>query len=137
MAMTVDLERRCIEAGLRMTEQRRVILQVLTGADDHPSVETVHQRVKEIDASISIATVYRTLNVLDQMNLVRRHDFNENYARYETNLDHHHHVIDVNTGEVLEFQDQKLEGLIERTAARLGFELVDHKLELYGRKKRK
>lgn len=137
MAMTVDLERRCIEAGLRMTEQRRIILQVLTGADDHPSVETVHQRAKEIDASISIATVYRTLNVLDQMNLVRRHDFNENYARYETNLDHHHHVIDVNTGEVLEFQDQKLEGLIERIAARLGFELVDHKLELYGRKKRK
>lgn len=135
--MTDDLEQRCIDAGLKMTGQRRIILQVLGEADDHPSVEMVHQRAKEIDASISIATVYRTLNVLDELNLVRRHEFNESYARFETNLDHHHHMIDVNSGEVQEFQDRKLEGLIERIAARLGFELVDHKFELYGRKKRK
>ena len=120
-----------------MTGQRRIILQVLGEADDHPSVEMVHQRTKELDASISVATVYRTLNVLDDMNLVRRHDFNENYARIETNLDHHHHLIDVNSGKVLEFQDKNLEVLIERIAAQLGFELVDHKLELYGRKTRK
>ena len=135
--MTVGLEQLCIDAGLKMTGQRRVILQVLEEADDHPSVEMMHQRAKEIDANISIATVYRTLNVLDEMNLVRRHEFNENYARFETNLDHHHHVIDVNSGEVQEFQDRKLEALIARIAARLGFELVDHKLELYGRRKRK
>jgi Fur family ferric uptake transcriptional regulator len=133
-AMAVNLEQRCIDAGLKMTGQRRIILQVLGEADDHPSVEMVHQRTKELDASISVATVYRTLNVLDDMNLVRRHDFNENYARIETNLDHHHHLIDVNSGEVLEFQDKNLEVLIERIAAQLGFELVDHKLELYGRK---
>lgn len=135
--MAVDLEQRCIDAGLKMTGQRRVILQVLGEANDHPSVETVHQRTKEIDASISVATVYRTLNLLDDLNLVRRHEFNENHARIETNLDHHHHLIDVNSGEVLEFQDKKLEVLIERIAAQLGFELVNHKLELYGRKKRK
>ncbi len=135
--MTGDLEQHCIDAGLKMTGQRRVILQVLGEANDHPSVETVHRRSKEIDASISIATVYRTLNVLDELNLVRRHEFNENRARFETNLALHHHVIDVGSGEVLEFQDKKLEVLIERIAARLGFELVDHKLELYGRKKGK
>lgn len=135
--MAGDLEQRCIDAGLKMTGQRRIILQVLGEADDHPSVEMVHQRTKELDASISVATVYRTLNVLDDLNLVRRHEFNENHARIETNLDHHYHLIDVNSGEVLEFHDKKLEVLIERIAAQLGFELVDHKLELYGRKKRK
>jgi len=135
--MAVDLEQRCIDAGLKMTGQRRVILQVLEEADDHPSVEMVHQRTKELDASISVATVYRTLNVLDDLNLVRRHEYNENHSRIETNLDHHYHLIDVNSGEVLEFQDEKLEVLIDRIATHLGFELVDHKLELYGRKKRK
>jgi len=135
--MTADLEQRCIDAGLKMTGQRRIILQVLEEADDHPSVEMVHQRTKELDASISVATVYRTLSVLDDMNLVRRHEFKEHHARIETNLDNHHHLIDVNSGEVLEFQDLKLEKLIESVAARLGFELVDHKLELYGRKKSK
>ena len=135
--MAVDLEQRCIDAGLKMTGQRRIILQVLGEADDHPSVEMVYQRTKELDASISVATVYRTLNVLDDLNLVRRHEFNENHARIETNLDHHYHVIDVHSGEVLEFQDKKLEILIEHIAAQFGYELVDHKLELYGRKKRK
>lgn len=135
--MRVDLEQRCIDAGLKMTGQRRTILRIISEADDHPSVEMVHQRAKELDASVSVATVYRTLNVLDELNLVRRHEFNQNYARYETNLDHHHHVIDVTNGEVIEFQDKKLEALIERIAARLGYELVDHKLELYGRKKEK
>lgn len=135
--MAADLEQRCIDAGLKMTGQRRTILQVLAESEDHPSVEMVHQRARELDASVSVATVYRTLNVLDELNLVRRHDFNENYARFETNLNHHHHVINVGTGEVLEFQDKKLEALIERITDRLGFELVDHKMELYGRKKAK
>ena len=131
-----DLERQCIDAGLKMTGQRRVILQVLTESEDHPSVETVHVRAKEIDTSISIATVYRTLHLLDEMNLVQRHDFNDNFSRFEVNLEHHHHLIDLETGRVIEFQNDELEELKERIAAELGFELVDHRLELYGRRKK-
>lgn len=133
----IDLEQRCVEAGLKMTGQRRIILQVLSEADDHPNVETVFARARNMDASVSIATVYRTLHLLDEMNLVQRHDFNENYSRFEANLDHHHHLIDLATGEVIEFQDEELEKLKERIAARLGYELVDHRLELYGRKNKK
>lgn len=133
----IDLEQRCVEAGLKMTGQRRIILQVLSESEDHPNVETVFARARDLDASVSIATVYRTLHLLDEMNLVQRHDFNENYSRFEANLDHHHHLIDLETGKVLEFQDEELEELKERIAARLGFELVDHRLELYGRKKKK
>jgi len=132
----MTLEERCISAGLKMTDQRRVILQVLTESLDHPSVETVYHRAREIDPSISIATVYRTLHLLDELNLVQRHDFNENYSRFEVNLEHHHHLIDLETGEVIEFKDQELEALKEKIAKRLGFELVDHRLELYGRKKK-
>lgn len=132
----MTLEERCVSAGLKMTDQRRVILQVLTESLDHPSVETVYHRAREIDPSISIATVYRTLHLLDELNLVQRHDFNENYSRFEVNLEHHHHLIDLETGEVIEFKDQELEVLKEKIARRLGFELVDHRLELYGRKKK-
>ena len=132
-----ELERQCINAGLKMTGQRRVILNVLTASEDHPSVETVYQRAREIDASISIATVYRTLHLLDEMNLVQRHDFNENYSRFEVNLEHHHHLIDLETGQVLEFQNEDLEELKVRIAEELDYELVDHRLELYGRKKRR
>lgn len=131
-----DLERQCVDAGLKMTGQRRVILQVLTESADHPSVEEVHQRTKQVDASISIATVYRTLHLLDEMNLVQRHDFNDNFSRFEVNLEHHHHLIDLESGRVIEFQNDELEELKERIAAELGFELVDHRLELYGRRKK-
>ena len=120
-----------------MTGQRRVILQVLTESEDHPSVETVHVRAKEIDTSISIATVYRTLHLLDEMNLVQRHDFNDNFSRFEVNLEHHHHLIDLETGKVIEFQNEELEELKERIADILGYDLVDHRLELYGRKKKR
>ena len=132
--MAVSLVQRCIDAGLKMTAQRRVILQIIVQADDHPSVDTIHQRSRVIDSSVSVATVYRTLNILDDMNLVRRHEFNDRQARFETTLDQHHHVIDVKNGKVLEFQDDDLEALIENIADRLGYELVDRKLELYGRK---
>ncbi|MEQ8966114.1 MAG: Fur family transcriptional regulator [Azospirillaceae bacterium] len=131
-----DLERKCIDAGVKMTGQRRVILQVLAESDDHPSVETVYRRACEIDASISIATVYRTLHLLDEMNLVQRHDFNENHARFETNLEHHHHLIDLDTGEVVEFKDEALERLKRGIADELGYDLVDHRLEFYGRRKK-
>ena len=132
----MTLEQQCINAGLKMTEQRRVILRVLHGSDDHPSVEVVYQRAKESDPTISIATVYRTLHLLDEMNLVKRHDFRENYSRFEVNLEHHHHLIDLETGEVIEFQNKELEGIKDRIAAELGYDLVDHRLELYGKRKR-
>lgn len=134
--MINNLEQRCIDAGVKMTAPRRVILRVLQRSDDHPSVETVYERAKRIDASVSIATVYRTLHLLDELNLVQRHDFNQNFSRFEVNDEHHHHLVDVESGEVLEFASDELEQLKERIADELGFELVDHRLELYGRKKK-
>jgi Fur family ferric uptake transcriptional regulator len=132
-----SLEQRCIDAGLKMTDQRRIILGVLMTSEDHPSVDTVYQRAKERDSSISIATVYRTLHLLDELNLVQRHDFNENYSRFEVNLEHHHHLIDLETGKVIEFQNDDLELIKAKIARELGYELVDHRLELYGRKKKR
>lgn len=132
--MSIDLQRKCAEAGLKMTGQRRVILEVLGNAADHPSVEDVYERAKVIDDSISIATVYRTLSLLDELDLVIRHEFQEGYSRYEVNWDHHHHLIDLETGKVVEFQNDELEALKEKIARDLGYELVDHRLELYGKK---
>ena len=132
-----SLEQRCVSAGLKMTEQRRTILTVLSQSDDHPSVDTVYHRARGIDPSISIATVYRTLHLLDELNLVQRHDFNESYARFEVNLEHHHHLIDLETGQVIEFQNEELEVMKTAIADHLGYELVDHRLELYGRRKKR
>ncbi len=129
-----NLEQKCADAGLKMTGQRKLILQVLDTAEDHPSVETVYERAKELDSSISMATVYRTLNMLDELNLVIRHEFKENFSRYEVNEAHHHHLIDLETGDVIEFQNAELEKLKEKIANELGFDLVDHRLELYGKK---
>ncbi len=129
-----DLEQRCTQAGLKMTGQRRTILQVLTEAEDHPSVEMVYERAKKMDQSISIATVYRTLSLLDEMDLIVRHEFKENFSRYETNTEHHHHLIDLESGQVIEFMNAELEALKEKIARDLGFELIDHRLELYGKK---
>ncbi len=129
-----DLEQRCINAGLKMTGPRKTILKVLDESMDHPSVEAVYERAKALDSSISIATVYRTLNMLDELDLVTRHEFNESFSRYETNMEHHHHLIDLESGQVIEFQNAELEKLKERIAREMGFELVDHRLELYGRK---
>lgn len=132
-----ELNQRCIDAGVKMTDQRRAILQVLTSASDHPSVEVVFERAKEIDPSVSMATVYRTLNLLDELHLVDRREFNQNFARFEVNATHHHHLIDLDTGKVIEFQNEKLERLKEEIAHELGYELIDHTLELYGRKLKK
>lgn len=132
-----ELEQRCAEAGLKMTGQRKVILKVLGDADDHPSVEDVYERARGIDPSISIATVYRTLNLLDELDLVIRHEFQEGYSRYELNWDHHHHLIDLETGKVVEFQNDELEKLKVKIAKELGYDLVDHRLELYGKKIKK
>ena len=120
-----------------MTGQRRVILKVLGEAEDHPSVESVYERARKLDTSISIATVYRTLSLLDEMNLVIRHEFQEGHSRYELNWDHHHHLVDLESGEVIEFQNAELEKLKEKIARDVGYELVDHRLELYGKKIKK
>ncbi len=133
----VDLIDVCAEAGMKMTDQRRVILKVLSDAEDHPSVETVYERAKGIDSSISMATVYRTLNLLDELDIVVRHDFNGSFSRYEVNMEHHHHLIDLETGDVIEFQNEELEKIKEKIANELGYELVDHRLELYGRRLKK
>lgn len=132
-----QLLQRCTESGLKMTGQRRTILEVLEEAHDHPSVEVVFERAKARDSSISIATVYRTLSLLDEMDIVIRQEFKENFARYDINTEHHHHLIDLDSGEVIEFQNEELEALKEKIAHDLGFELVDHRLELYGRKLKK
>lgn len=129
-----ELEKACAEKGLKMTGQRRVILRVLGSSEDHPSVETVYERARDIDPSISIATVYRTLSLLDEMNLVIRHEFQEGHSRYELNWDHHHHLIDMETGNVIEFQNEELEKLKKKIARDLGYDLIDHRLELYGKK---
>ena len=135
--MFKELQQKCSAAGLKMTGQRKVILQVLEEAEDHPSVEVVYERAKEIDSSISIATVYRTLNLLDELDLVIKHEFQEGYSRYEVNWDHHHHLVDLETGEVVEFQNEELERIKHKIAEDLGYDLVDHRLELYGKKLKK
>jgi len=132
-----SLEQRCADAGLKMTGQRRTILQILDQSDDHPSVEDVYERAKSVDSSISMATVYRTLNLLDELGVVVRHEFNENFARYELTTAHHHHLIDVETGEVVEFQSEDIEKMKEEIARKLGYTLMECRLELYGKKIRK
>jgi len=132
-----NMEEKCAKAGLKMTGQRKTILQVLDSAEDHPSVEDVYERAKKMDDSVSIATVYRTLSLLDELDLVIKHEFQEGYARYEVNWDHHHHLIDLETGEVVEFQNDELERLKIKIAKELGYNLMDHRLELYGKKIKK
>lgn len=129
------LEDRCLRAGLKLTGARKTILRVLDEASDHPSVEEVLARARALNPAISMATVYRTLNMLADTNIVLRHDFKENFARYEVNESHHDHLIDIETGAVVEFQDPGLEALKNEIARRMGYDLVDHTLALYGRKR--
>ncbi len=130
---TQTLEEVCAAKGMRMTEQRRVIAQVLDAASDHPDVEELYRRASEIDPRISISTVYRTVRLFEDAGVVTRHEFRDGRARYETIPDEHHdHLIDLKTGKVTEFRDDEIEKLQERIAAKLGFRLVDHRLELYG-----
>ena len=130
------LEKKCVERGLRMTEQRRIIARVLSDADDHPDAEEVYARATSIDPKISLATVYRTVRLFDEAGIIETHDFRDGRARFElAEGDHHDHLIDVQTGEVIEFVDEEIERLHEKIAEKLGYELVDHRMELYGRKK--
>jgi Fur family ferric uptake transcriptional regulator len=127
------IEKLCIEKGMRMTDQRRVIARVLSEATDHPDVEEVYKRASEIDPQISIATVYRTVRLFEEAGILERHDFGDGRARYEeASAEHHDHLINVETGEVIEFRNDEVEQLQERIAKELGFKLVDHRLELYG-----
>ncbi|MEQ8746453.1 Fur family transcriptional regulator [Pyruvatibacter sp.] len=127
------LENLCIEKGMRMTEQRRVIARVLSAADDHPDVEELYRRASAVDSNISIATVYRTVRLFEEAGILERHDFRDGRSRYEPATDDHHdHLIDVQTGEVVEFNNEEIERLQEIVARELGYELVDHRLELYG-----
>ena len=138
-----DIEKKCKEKGVRLTDQRKIIAQVMSeskstyGSKDHPDVDELHKRVSLIDKKISIATVYRTVKLLDESGIIERHDFKEGKSRYEPSTDEHHdHLIDINSGEIIEFVDKEIEELQERVAKKLGYKLVDHKLELYGLKKK-
>lgn len=127
------IERLCIDKGMKMTEQRRVIARVLSMAKDHPDVEKVYRRASEMDPKISIATVYRTVRLFEEANIIERHDFGDGRSRYEEATDEHHdHLIDIQSGEVIEFQNQKIEALQEEIAEKHGMKLVGHRLELYG-----
>jgi Fe2+/Zn2+ uptake regulation proteins len=129
----IDIEALCAERGLRITEQRRVIAKVLSESTDHPDVEKLHDRAAAIDPGISIATVYRTVRLFEEAGILDRHDFGDGRARYEAAPEaHHDHMIDVESGTVIEFVDPELEALQRQIAERLGFRLVDHRMELFG-----
>lgn len=131
--MESRLEKICIEKGMRMTEQRRVIAHVLSVAEDHPDVEEIHRRAAAIDPKISIATVYRTMRLFEDAGVVERHDFQDGRSRYEEATEtHHDHLIDLKSGEVIEFVNDEIEKLQAKIAERLGYRLVAHRLELYG-----
>ena len=133
MHQPIDIEALCAQRGLRITEQRRVIARVLSESTDHPDVEKLHARATAIDPGISIATVYRTVRLFEEAGILDRHDFGDGRARYEAAPEaHHDHMIDVESGNVIEFVDPELESLQRQIAERLGFRLVDHRMELYG-----
>ena len=133
MQQTIDIENVCAQRGLRITEQRRVVARVLSESSDHPDVEKLHARAVSIDPHISIATVYRTVRLFEEAGILERHDFGDGRARYEAAPEaHHDHMIDVESGKVVEFVNPELEALQRQIAERLGFRLVDHRMELYG-----
>lgn len=131
--MAQDIEKVCVDKGMRMTDQRRVIARVLSESEDHPDVEEVYRRATAVDSNISIATVYRTVRLFEEAGILARHDFGDGRARYEQVPDtHHDHLIDVETGRVIEFRNGEIERLQKLIAEELGYNLVDHRLELYG-----
>ena len=137
--MTETIEQRCIEKGVKLTEQRKVIAKILSeskvtyGESDHPDVDELYKRVSMIDSKISIATVYRTVKLFEEAGILTKHDFKGGKARYEAIVESHHdHLIDIKTGEIIEFVDEEIEKLQKKVADKYGYKLVDHKLELYG-----
>ena len=136
--MSETIEQKCISKGVKLTDQRRVIAQVMSQSSDHPDVDELYNRVSKIDPKISIATVYRTVKLFEESGIVAKHDFKGNKARYEqAPHEHHDHLIDINTGEITEFVNEDIEKLQKQVAEKLGYKLVDHRLELYGVKIKK
>mgnify|MGYP001237079944 FL=1 len=132
------IEEKCKTKGVRLTDQRRLIAKVMSEATDHPDVDELHKRVSKIDKKVSIATVYRTVKLFEESGILEKHDFKGGKARYEQSPDtHHDHLIDVNSGEIIEFVDQEIENLQNKIAEKHGYKLVDHRLELYGTKIKK
>ena len=136
--MTETIEQKCIAKGVKLTDQRRIIAKVMSESQDHPDVDELYNRVSKIDSKISIATVYRTVKLFEEAGIVAKHDFKGGKARYEQlNESHHDHLIDIKTGEIIEFVDDEIEKLQQKVAEKYGYKLIDHKLELYGIKKNK
>ena len=135
--MEKTIEQKCLSKGVKLTDQRKIIAKVMTEANDHPDVDELYNRVSKIDSKISIATVYRTVKLFEESGIVTKHDFKGGKARYEQLMeDHHDHLIDVRSGEIIEFVDHEIEKLQKKVAEKYGYELIDHKLELYGLKKK-
>ncbi len=132
------IEDKCKQRGVRLTDQRRLIAKVMSQSSDHPDVDELHKKISKIDERVSIATVYRTVKLFEESGIIEKHDFKGGKARYEQSSDiHHDHLIDVNTGEIVEFVDEEIEKLQNKVAEKLGYKLVDHRLELYGTKTKK
>ena len=135
--MPETIEQKCLAKGVKLTDQRRVIAQVMSESTDHPDVDELYNRVSKIDPKISIATVYRTVKLFEESGILAKHDFKGGKARYEAIVESHHdHLIDIKTGEIIEFVDDEIEKLQKKVAEKHGYNLVDHKLELYGVKKK-
>jgi len=134
--MNNNIEKKCIQFGLRMTEQRKIIARVLSASDDHPDAEELYRRTNKINQKISLATVYRTLKLFNDNGILEKHEFKDGKSRYETiPTNHHDHLIDIETGDVIEFHDEEIEKLQERIANKLGYNIVNHRLEIYAVKK--
>jgi len=135
--MSETIEQKCIAKGVKLTDQRKIIAKVMSEANDHPNIDELYNRVSKIDSKISIATVYRTVKLFEEFGILAKHEFKGGKARYEQlNESHHDHLIDVKSGEIIEFVDQEIEKLQKKVAEKYGYDLVDHKLELYGVKKK-
>ena len=134
--MNNNIEKKCIQFGLRMTEQRKIIARVLSASDDHPDAEELYRRTNKINQKISLATIYRTLKLFNDNGILEKHEFKDGKSRYETiPTNHHDHLIDIETGDVIEFHDEEIEKLQERIADNLGYNIVNHRLEIYAVKK--
>ena len=136
--MSNKIEEKFLKSGVRLTDQRKLIAKVMSESEDHPDVDELHKRVSKFDSKVSIATVYRTVKLFEEAGVVAKHDFKGTKARYEqTTMEHHDHLIDINTGEIIEFVNYDIEKLQKKVAEELGYKLVDHRLELYGTKNKK
>ena len=136
--MSKSIEDKCIDRGVRLTDQRKLIAKIMSESDDHPDVDELHKRVSQLDEKISIATVYRTVKLFEEAGIVEKHDFKGSKARYEQAKDEHHdHLIDISSGEIIEFVNNDIEKLQKQVAEKLGYKLIDHRLELYGSKIKK